>query len=204
MGDTHDRVMSFLMCGGAAWKNTWCSLIWPKELIFPFSVGSEDTPGMTEKSSCYIAWRNMWVLLRWQEIQEFAVMVSPSQMLASPQITSLCISDCFSQCVSRLVLNTISVEKPAFCLFGVNHAHFETLTNQTTVVRCGIRKNLLRWCDHNRWIGWVRASKLFFNAIYYQNGELVDSVRILIVRCNTDTMLKKKHGRMQIWSPFVV
>lgn len=99
---------------------------------------------------------------------------------------------CFSQCVSRLVLNTISVEKPAFCLFGVNHAHFETLTNQTTVVRCGIRKNLLRWCDHNRWIGWIRASKLFFNAIYYQNGELVDSVRILIVRCNTDTMLKKK------------
>lgn len=46
--------------GGAAWKNTWCSLIWPKELIFPFSVGSENTPGMTEKSSCYIERRNLW------------------------------------------------------------------------------------------------------------------------------------------------
>lgn len=72
---------------GPAWKNTWCSLIWPEELIFPFSVGSEDIPGMTEKSSCYIGRRNLWVFSRWLEIREFVVMVSPSQTIASPQAT---------------------------------------------------------------------------------------------------------------------
>lgn len=114
------------------------------EQIVPFGVGSEDTPGVTEKRSCHTERRDLWVLSRWREIREFAAMVSPSQTLAPPQATSLCIPDCVFHDAQAGCSSTRSIdEKPAFRPFGVNRAHFATLTNQAIVVRCRISKHLL-------------------------------------------------------------
>lgn len=100
---------------------------------------------------------------------------------------------------------TISVEKATFPLFVINHAHLKMLTNQAIAVRHHIRKLLLRWCEETETPKQEkknRITKTLFNAICYQNGELVDSIWILITCCDT-LCLKKlvtcKFGALLWW-----